>query len=164
MINLTSKGLTHIPLLEGEETAKEVILKGNLISKVENLVSLPNLEKLNLSCNRINDISGLFQIKTLEMLKFLDLSNNLIDKICGFDYLPNIETLNLAENKISKIEGLENLWSLWFLNLKNNCMISTLENLPVALEDLDLTNNKVSKVENSTILSLSLKKLNLTKN
>lgn len=43
-------------------------------------------------------------------------------------------------------------------------MISTLENLPVSLEDLDLTNNKISKVENSTILSLSLKKLNLTKN
>lgn len=109
MINLTSKGLTHIPLLEGEESAKEVILKSNLISKVENLVSLPNLEKLNLSCNRINDISGLSQIKTLELLKFLDLSNNQIDKICGFDFLLNIETLNLAENKISKIEGLENL-------------------------------------------------------
>jgi len=57
-MNLDQRGLRHIPLLEGEEKIKYLNLQNNLISKVENLVSLPNLNFLNLSANKLADISS----------------------------------------------------------------------------------------------------------
>ena len=56
---MTNKNLRHIPLLEGEEAIKELSLKSNKISKIENLVSLPHLVKIDLSNNVIVDLQGL---------------------------------------------------------------------------------------------------------
>lgn len=40
-ILLDQRGLKHIPLLEGEDRVKYLNLQNNLISKIENLVSVP---------------------------------------------------------------------------------------------------------------------------
>ena len=56
---LDDRSLTHIPLLEGEEKLTKFVLKRNKISKVENLVSLPNLESLDLSYNALREITNL---------------------------------------------------------------------------------------------------------
>lgn len=100
VFNLNSKHLSHIPLLEGEESIKELILRNNRIQKIENLVSLPFLETLDLSNNKIGDISNFVNIKTIENLRNLDLSHNHIERIVSLDGLKNLEFLNLAENKI----------------------------------------------------------------
>ena len=42
-LNLDHRNLSHIPLLEGEEKIKSINLKDNKISKIANLVSIPNL-------------------------------------------------------------------------------------------------------------------------
>ena len=45
---LDDRGLSHIPLLEGEEKLTKLVLKRNRISRIENLVSLPYLEYLDI--------------------------------------------------------------------------------------------------------------------
>jgi len=57
-ICLDTRGLTHIPLLEGEEKIKYLNLQNNKISKIENLVSLPNLHFLDLSSNKLSEITA----------------------------------------------------------------------------------------------------------
>lgn len=51
VIDLSSRDLAHIPLLEGEEKLITLKLCDNRIGRVENLVSLPSLRNLNLKGN-----------------------------------------------------------------------------------------------------------------
>ena len=147
VFNLNSRYLTHIPLLEGEESIKELILWNNKITKIENLVSLPQLQTLDLSNNKLTDISNFVNIKTIDNLWNLDLSNNQIERILSLEGLKNLEFVNLAENKIQKIENLQSLQKLKILNLKNN-LISVLENLnDMSLTDIDLTNNRIHRID-----------------
>lgn len=67
-MSLDSRGLKHIPLLEGEEKIKFFHLQNNEISKIENLVSLPNLHFLDLSNNRLAEINNFPQILCLRVL------------------------------------------------------------------------------------------------
>ena len=48
-LSLEHRGLRNVPLLEGEEKLKQLNLSQNEISKIENIVSLPNLTFLDLS-------------------------------------------------------------------------------------------------------------------
>jgi leucine-rich repeat-containing protein 49 len=72
-MSLESRTLKHIPLLEGEEKIKYLNLQNNEIIKIENLVSLPNLTFIDLSCNKIKEISN---FSTVESLRVLMLSKN----------------------------------------------------------------------------------------
>jgi leucine-rich repeat-containing protein 49 len=57
-MSLESRNLRHVPLLEGEERIKYLNLQNNEIVKIENLVSLPNLTFIDMSGNRIKEISN----------------------------------------------------------------------------------------------------------
>jgi leucine-rich repeat-containing protein 49 len=72
-MSLESRTLKHIPLLEGEEKIKYLNLQNNEIIKIENLVSLPNLTFIDLSCNKIKEISN---FSTVESFRVLMLSKN----------------------------------------------------------------------------------------
>ena len=50
-LNLDKRDLTHMPLLEGDERLRLLNLQHNHITKIENLVSLPNLIFLDLYNN-----------------------------------------------------------------------------------------------------------------
>ena len=54
---LENRGFKHIPLLEGEEKLKFLNLQLNEITKIDNLVSLPNLTFLDLSQNKLTEIN-----------------------------------------------------------------------------------------------------------
>jgi len=73
-MNLDSRCLKHIPLLEGEEKIKYLNLQNNEITKIENLVSLPNLTFIDLSMNKIKEVSNLQAVS--ENLRVLILSKN----------------------------------------------------------------------------------------
>ena len=112
--NLFSSNLKLLNLSNNEIDNLDFLNKENV---------LINLETLNLSCNKIIDISPIITCK-LTNLKSLDLSNNKISDIKCFenDDLPfmKLKTLDLSNNLIKKmnkinIKNLENL-SL----LKNN--------------------------------------------
>lgn len=96
-------------------------------------------------------------------LEWLDLSSNEISKIERVNYNPYLKYLNLNCNKIKKIENVVFNKSLTHLCLSNNC-ISQIENLDdMWLEELDLSENRISKITGLTKLKV-LQKLNLSKN
>lgn len=66
-IDLSSRELLHIPLLEGEEKLISLKLCDNRISRVENLVSLPALRNLNLRGNQLRELSG-FAMQTNQLI------------------------------------------------------------------------------------------------
>ena len=63
-------------MLEGEERVKYLNLQNNEITKIENLVSLPNLTFIDVSGNKLKDISN---FSTVENLRVLMLSKNMIE-------------------------------------------------------------------------------------
>lgn len=158
---LNKRELTHLPLLEGEERLKLLNLQSNLISKIENLVSLPNLMCLDLYCNKVAEIQNLH---TVPSLKVLMLGKNLITRIRGLDSLKNLEMLDVHTNKISKIENIKHLTNLRVLNLSNN-NISACENLNglSSLTELNLRKNIITSVDGLQHCP-QLKKLHLSNN
>lgn len=68
-----------MPLLEGEEALKHLHLSGNQIKKIDHLVSLPNLQTLDLSSNRLTEINNFWVPgNSLEKLRTLNLARNYI--------------------------------------------------------------------------------------
>ena len=65
---LEGRALKHVPLLEGEEKLKFLNLQSNEISRIDNLVSLPNLTFLDLSMNRVTEINQIPQVQHLRVL------------------------------------------------------------------------------------------------
>ena len=59
---LEHRSLKHVPLLEGEEKLKFLNLQSNEITRIDNLVSLPNLTFLDLSMNKITEINQIPQV------------------------------------------------------------------------------------------------------
>jgi len=57
-IVLDQRSLQAVPLLEGEEAIKVLVLSNNSIKKIDHLVSLPNLQILDLSSNKLQEINS----------------------------------------------------------------------------------------------------------
>ena len=70
-------------------------MSNNSITKIENIVSLPNLAFLDLTGNNIKEIIAQPTIKTL---KVLILGKNEIEEIKNLDCMPSLEILDLHEN------------------------------------------------------------------
>lgn len=172
-LNLDRRDLSQMPLLEGEERLRLLNYQHNYISKIENLLSLPNLIFLDLYNNQIKEIASLHTVPTLRVLMLgknqidkiknlqaltkldvLDLHSNKISKIENLSHLSELRVLNLANNQISLIENIEGLLSLTELNLRRNQIpnIKGLERLP-KLQRLFLSNNRIEKLESIDSLS-----------
>lgn len=134
----------------------------NQISKLENLISLPNLVYIDFFDNQIRQIQNLSN--GIPTLKVLLLSKNSISKIKNVNELPRLEVLDLHSNKISKIENVGSLSLLKILNLSHN-QIQRIENLQnlVNLSELNLKSNLISTIQNLRHLS-KLEKLSLSDN
>lgn len=144
-LSLEHRGLKNVPLLEGEEKLKHLNLSFNEISKIENIVSLPNLTFLDFSQNKLTEIA---KLPAFQHLRVLILSKNFIEKIENLEVLPNLDVLDLNDNRISKIENLAGHKHLRILNLSSN-MITVLE-FPFALknlQELNLRKNLISEVK-----------------
>lgn len=128
-------------------------------SKNEVVGLLPNIEKLNVSNNKINDIKA---IKFYSGLKELNGSNNEIYNLTHLKALTEIEVLNLSNNFICVLEGFEELHQLKSLDLSSNSIIDVqrLKELN-KLEFLDLSSNDIFDVSSlKTLTSLKVLKLN----
>lgn len=144
-LNLDRRDLTQMPLLEGEERLRLLNYQHNLISKIENLLSLPNLIFLDLYNNQIKEINGLHTVPSLRVLM---LGKNLIDKIKNLNALNKLDVLDLHSNKIAKIENVSHLQELRVLNLANNqiLVVENLESLK-ALTEINLRRNLIDFVK-----------------
>jgi len=112
---------------------------------------LKNLTDINLSINKINDLSAL---SDLQLLKHVSLSFNDINDLSVLSKLKNLEYFTANQNKITTIEALRNLNSLNTLSIYYNKIedISPLKTL-TKLTYLDLGNNIISDL--SPLIELS---------
>ncbi len=139
-------------------------LSGNLIKKIDHLVSLPNLQTLDLSFNRLIEINNFWVPgNNLDKLRTLNLAKNMIRQIKNLDKLSSLEHLDLSDNKVIELSGLEKLLNLKTLNLQGN-LLEYIDLPEMAnLQDLNLRRNKISIV-NKLAGFVCLMKLNLGQN
>jgi Leucine-rich repeat (LRR) protein len=102
---------------------------------------LEDIDEFELSSSDINDLDG---VQFCIHAKSIDLSNNRIADLSPLESLTNLEDLNLSDNHISYIDGLGFLTGLRSLNISNN-LIDDLEPLfrLTHLEYVDITGNKI---------------------
>ena len=165
-LQLSNKQFKMIPLLEGEEELKTLLLDKNNILKLENLISLPKLEVLDCSHNKISEIN---EIKSLIGLRTVCLGFNEISNIEPVKYLSRVRELDLQRNRVISIpaSSLSCLFNLQRLNLSFNYLtefsseLSSLE----SLKELNLSNNKIFEIQNDKCSKLwGLEILNLASN
>lgn len=99
-----------MPLLEGEEALKHLMLQNNLIRKIDHLVSLPNLQTLDLSGNKLAEINNFWLPgSNLDKLRCLVLARNQIRQIRNLEKLVGLERLDLSDNRVVELSGLQRI-------------------------------------------------------
>lgn len=145
LLNLADKQLQHVPLIEGEEQAKELILSRNEIYDLENLVSLPEIHKLDISHNLVHKLAGLDQLPLLDTLM---ANNNFIESVDRLDYLSKLVHLDLSYNKLKSLKNIDSLVALKYLDASNNDIeqLGIKRQMP-SLKTLILKKNKIRNVK-----------------
>lgn len=142
-ISLDRRGLTVLPVIQGESRLRLLSLQHNLISGLESL-----------------------RRQNFPFLVFLDVYDNQLERISCLDVLLNLRVLLLGKNRIKKIEGLENLTKIEVLDLHGNQILdvgglNTLSELKV----LNLAGNQIRNIGVVDLQALkSLEELNLRRN
>ncbi len=101
---------------------KELCLRDAHIVSLEGLQYAQRLEKLDLSQNKIKDITPL---KDLENLKDLNLAHNKVTSIKALRNLKSLEQLRLHDNYIQDIILLKSLENLTVLYISDNSIRDT---------------------------------------
>ncbi len=111
---------------------------------IQQLSEFKNLMVLDLSSNKISDLTPLSQLTNLSEL---DLSYNKIENLTSLSQLTNLSVLNLTHNKIEDISPLSNLTNLTILWASDNQIsdISPLNNLTV-ISNLVLDSNQINDI------------------
>lgn len=142
-INLDRRGLTVLPVIQGESRLRLLSLQHNLINSLESL-----------------------KRQNFPFLVFLDVYDNQLERICCLDVLNNLRVLLLGKNRIKKIEGLHNLTKIEVLDLHGNQIthVDGLTNL-TELKVLNLAGNQIRNIGVVDLHGLkSLEELNLRRN
>jgi len=115
---------------------------------------LEDIEEFELSSSDINDLDGVqFCIHAIT----IDLSNNRISDLSPLTGLTNLEELNLSDNQIGFIDDLSNLIGLKSVILSNNYIedISPLFELE-KLEYVDITGNSISPEQIDKLIEMGI--------
>lgn len=104
-------------------------------------IYLEDIEEFELSSCDINDLDG---VQFCVNAKIIDISNNRISDLTPLFGLTNLEELNLSDNQIGYVDGIGNLVNLKSISLSNNYIndISPLFELK-RLEFADLKENSI---------------------
>ena len=97
------------------QKVKTLLLGGNSINLIENLMDLPELSILELSDNKIDNIEDLHA--KIGQLTRLDLANNKIKNLHGCTKCYSLQNLNVAGNKIHTLDDVTSVSCL--PNLEN---------------------------------------------
>lgn len=123
---------------------------------------MERLTKLQLDNNIITKIQGL---ECLVNLEWLDLSFNLITKIEGLDSCLKLQDLSLFKNRITVLSGLDNLRELNVLSVGSNMLanledsIDYLRKLKNKLEVLRISDNAFQKQRNTEYKKYTIARL-----
>ncbi len=110
IMSLAPLALMHHPLTG--TSLREVNLANNLISDITPLRELTQIEILNLSGNRIDDLSAFYRDGGSHRVRVLNLSGNEISDVSQLGSLSEISILILADNLIADISPLAEIRGL----------------------------------------------------
>ena len=129
-------------------------LSGNRLSTLDGFTHLPNIHRLVLAQNHIEEISA-SKMGQMENLRDLVLDGNRINDMgrLGLDRLPHLERLSLEGNEISHLTGLDGCAQIKELNLDRN-RIRTLEGVAYMLPEMD--NLQTLRLESNYIRTLGV--------
>ena len=115
---------------------------------------LEDIEEFELSSSDINDLDG---VQFCIHARTIDLSNNRISDLSPLTGLTNLEELNLSDNQIGFIDDLSNLIGLKSVILSNNFIedISPLFELE-KLEYVDITGNSISPEQIDKLIEMGI--------
>ncbi|XP_017198173.1 leucine-rich repeat and guanylate kinase domain-containing protein isoform X3 [Oryctolagus cuniculus] len=143
-LNLTLSGcdLIDVSILCGYVHLQKLDLSINKIEDLSCVSCMPYLLELNASQNKLTTF---FNFKPPKNLK----SNNQIEKLTGLEDLKALQNLDLSHNQISSLQGLENHDFLEVIHLEDNKIaelseIYYIENLPI-LRILNLLRNPIQE-------------------
>jgi Leucine-rich repeat (LRR) protein len=112
---------------------------------------LEDIDEFELSSSDINDLDG---VQFCIHAKSIDLSNNRIADLSPLETLTNLEDLNLSDNEISYIDSIGFLSGLRSLNLSNN-LIDDIEPL-FGLKNLEYVDISGNKIDQALITKLTV--------
>lgn len=165
---LNGNQLTGVPETIDYSNMKILDLSSNRLKTfdIKNM-TLPNLERLDLSNNELTDVSGTMFISMPNLMSLTLARNKLTFNISSnsFRDTPNLKLLDLAENNIEMIEDIfsvSSLNSLEILNISNN-LVADIKQLAVRFTEsrirhIDLSNCNITKLKSDVFKNL----LNLT--
>jgi Leucine-rich repeat (LRR) protein len=150
-----------------DSRTKKLELKNKNIHDLSSIVTLVDLEELNLESNNINEIKPF--IRELKKLTAINFSHNKISEITPYiRELSNLTAINLSHNNINKLpkEMRElDLKTIYF----NNNHLTVFPSFIVNLSNphvIDLSHNKIKEIPNNFKKNsfIYLEKLNLDHN
>ncbi|CAG9314544.1 unnamed protein product [Blepharisma stoltei] len=119
LLDFSCKNIVQVPRYLENTSPKILNLADN---KIEKITGIPiSILKLSLRGNYLTKIEN---IDKCSRLRVLDLSNNRIAKVENLNLNFSLQELNLASNQIRVIENLELLKDIRRLNLENNLLSS----------------------------------------
>ncbi|XP_011851216.1 PREDICTED: leucine-rich repeat and guanylate kinase domain-containing protein [Mandrillus leucophaeus] len=144
-LNLTLSGcnLIDVSILCGYVHLQKLDLSVNKIEDLSCVSCMPYLLELNASQN---NLTTFFNFKPPKNLKKVDFSHNHISEICDLSAYHALTKLILDGNEIEEISGLEKCNNLTHLSLANNKImtINGLNKLPIKI--LSLSNNQIETI------------------
>ncbi|XP_069318411.1 leucine-rich repeat and guanylate kinase domain-containing protein [Eulemur rufifrons] len=144
-LSLTLSGcdLIDINILRGYVHLQKLDLSVNKIEDLSCVSYMPYLLELNASQNKLTTF---FNFKPPKNLKKVDFSYNQISEMCDLSAYHALTKLILDSNEIEEIDGLDMCNSLTHLSLANNKIttINGLNTLPIKI--LCLSNNNIEKI------------------
>ncbi|XP_045244268.2 leucine-rich repeat and guanylate kinase domain-containing protein isoform X1 [Macaca fascicularis] len=144
-LNLTLSGcnLIDVSILCGYVHLQKLDLSVNKIEDLSCVSCMPYLLELNASQN---NLTTFFNFKPPKNLKKADFSHNHISEICDLSAYHALTKLILDGNEIEEISGLEKCNNLTHLSLANNKIttINGLNKLPIKI--LSLSNNQIETI------------------
>lgn len=164
-LNLSNNKLDTLP-----ESIKELSHLSNLDLRRNSFEELPqslctqSLRSLNVSGNKITDISFLGKCKELRVL---DVSSNSLKELGAvFDVQNELRTLNLSNNFLKDISDvLPVLGNVQRLNLNGNLIRELPQSVShlVSLEEIEITDNVLEKIDEA-FYELDVENVNLRAN
>ncbi|MXQ92822.1 hypothetical protein E5288_WYG002863 [Bos mutus] len=142
-LTLSDLDLTDVSILCGYVHLQKLDLSVNKIEDLSCVSCMPYLLELNASQNHLKTF---FNFKPPKKLKKVDFSYNQISEMCSLSAYESLTKLILDSNEITEISGLELCSSLTYLSLANNKIttINGLGMLPIKI--LCLSNNQIEKM------------------
>ena len=119
--------------------AKELRIEGTELADLFGLEKFECLETVHLGRNRIENLSAFQNTHSRESIRTLDLSFNRIQDLSPLAALSNLESLDLRSNQISSLNPLLRMKQLKKLDLSGNPLDQTqIEELKKALPDCEI--------------------------